>query len=157
MDYGIISCGVVGQMQNISVNGMVQAAAAISNGIGSLVRDGYRRFLVAVTGDATLLFAKAVLIAGEQNPEIALDILLPFNGWIDGQADSARYKQITIRAESVNYSCEEEFEDSVDICNTQLIGFGRCTIVIHGGEDEAMSELITEARDAEQEIHEILI
>ena len=153
MNYDMISCGVAGQEAPIPAG----AKEKIDGVIRELIRDGYRRFLVALTGEATLTFSETVLTVREQYPDAGIDVLIPFDGWMDDQPDSARYKQITAQAESVNYSCEEEYEDSVDICNRQLIGFGRCMIAIHNGGDKAMRELIEETRDAEQEVREILI
>ena len=151
MDYDMISCGIAGQETPIPAG----AKEKIDGAIRELLQDGYRRFLVALTGEVTLTFAETVLTVREQYPDAGIDILIPFDGWKDDQPDSARYKRITAQAESVNYSCEEEYEDSVDICNHQLIGFGRCMVVIGGG--DAMQELVEETRDAEQEVREIII
>ena len=152
MDYNAISCGVAGQNNPITE----AAIEKIGGAIRELMRDGYRRFLVALTGEAALTFAEILLSVRDQYPDAGIDVLIPFDGWIEEQ-DSKRYKPVTAFAESVHYSCEEEYEDSMDICNRQLIGFGRCMVVIHNGTDDAMAELIEEARDAEQDIREILI
>ena len=154
MDFEMISCGVAGQKATIPAAKIEQAKQKISEEIRRLLQDGYRRFLIAITGEAALLFAEAVLSFREQSPDAGIDVLLPFDGWIEQQTNCARYKQITAQAESANYSCDEEYEDSVDICNQQLIGFGRCMVVIHDGE---LVELIGDARDADQEVKEILI
>ena len=151
MDYNAISCGVAGQVGTLPAG----AKEKISEELSNLLRNGYRRFLIAVTGETTLLFAETVLSFRQQYTDIGIDLLLPFDGWMNEQPDSTRYKQITAQAESVNHSCEEEYEDSVEICNRQLIGFGRCMVII--GDDDAMRELIEETRDAEQEVWEILI
>jgi len=153
MDYDMISCGVAGHGDPIPEG----AKQKIADAIHELLQKGYRRFLIALTGEVALTFAESVLTVRGQSPDIGIDVLIPFDGWMEEQADSARYKQITAQSESVNYSCEEEYEDSVDICNRQLIGFGRCMIAIHNGGDEIMREFIEEARDAEQEVREILI
>ena len=157
MDDELISCGVAGQTAAIPTEKMLQTAVVIGDGIGRLARDGFRRFLVAVTGDATLLFAEAILLARAQNPEIFLDVLLPYKGWIEEQTDGTRHNRVRLQADSVSYSCEEDYGDSEDICNRQLVGFGRCTVVIHGGGDKAMAALMAEARDAAQEVREIRI
>jgi len=149
MDYDMISCGVAGQGNTIPEG----AKERIDDALRRLLQDGYRRFVVALTGETALTFAETVLTVREQYPDAGIDVLIPFDGWIEEQADSARYRHITAQAESVNYSCEEEYEDSIDICTRQLIGFGRCMVVI--GSDDAMQELIAEARDAEQEVREI--
>jgi len=151
MDYNDISCGVAGQTGTLPAGAQEKIHAAT----GELFKAGLRRFLIAVTGDATLAFAEVVLSYREQYPDAGIDLLLPFDGWMDEQPDSERYKRITAQAESVNYSCDTEYEDSVEICNTQLIGFGRCTVFIHDGGDETIRAVIAETRDAEQEVKEI--
>jgi len=151
MDYNDISCGVAAQAGAVSADTKEKIHAAI----GELFKAGYRRFLIALTGEATLVFAEAVLSFREQYPDAGIDLLIPFDGWIDDQPDNARYRQITAQAESVNESCEDEYEDSADICNHQLIGFGRGMVVIHGG-DKTITELIEDAREAEQLVLEIL-
>ena len=93
----------------------------------------------------------------EHYPDTVIDLLIPFDGWIDDQPDSARYKQITVQAESINYSCEEAYEESIDVCNTLLIGFGRCTVFIHDNGDNTMQEMAGESRNAGQEVKEIII
>ena len=155
MDYNTISCfcSVAGQTGAVNADAKEKIHAAA----GERFKDGYRRFLIALTGEATLLFAEAALSFREQYPDMGIDILIPFDGWLDEQPDSARYKGITALAESVNFSCPDEYEDSVEICNTQLIGFGRCTVVIHDDGDEAMIILAAETREAEQDVMEILI
>ena len=153
MDYNAVSCGVSGQIGTLSAG----AKEKIHTAAGELFKVGLRRFLIAITGEAALLFAEAVLTIREQYPDAGIDVLIPFDGWIDNQSDSARYNRVIAQAESVNYSCAEEYEDSTDICNTQLIGFGRCTVFIHNGEDETMRELAEETRDADQEVKEIII
>jgi len=153
MDYNMISCGVAGQTGTVAAD----AKDKIHTAIAELFKDGYRRFLIALTGEAALLFAETALTFREQYPDAGIDILLPFDGWTDEQPDSARIKQIAAQAESVNYSCDEEYEDSIEICNRQLVGFGRCTVVIHDGTDKGMVELIGEIRDADQDVKEILI
>jgi len=151
MDYEMISCGVAGQENQIPEG----TKEKISGAIRELFKDGYRRFCVALTGAAALTFAEEMLTMREQYPDAGMDVLIPFDGWIEEQADSARYKQITAQAESVNHSCEEEYEDSTEICSRQLIGFGRCTVVIGGG--DTMQEFVEETRDTEQEVREVLI
>ena len=153
MDYNDISCGVAAQAGAVSADTKEKIHAAIDE----LFKGGYRRFLIALTGEATLVFAEAVLSLREQYPDAGIDLLIPYDGWIESQPEVVRYRQITAQAESVNESCEEAYEDSTDICNHQLIGFGRCMAVIHGGGDKLITELIEDAREAEQEVIEILI
>ncbi|MDR1464285.1 MAG: hypothetical protein LBJ11_03150 [Oscillospiraceae bacterium] len=153
MDYNMVSCGVAGQTGTVSAGAQDKIHAAIAE----LFKAGYRRFLVALTGEAALLFAEAVLPFREQYPDAGIDLLIPFNEWADDQPDSSRFKRITGQAESVNYSCEEEYEDSIEICNRQLVGFGRCLVAVHDGKDKEMAELIGEARAAEQNVKEVLI
>lgn len=150
MDYNDRFCGVIGQTGTLPTDAKEKIHAAIEE----LFKAGLRRFLIALTGEAALLLAETALTFREQYPDMGIDLLIPFDGWINGQPDGARYKQITAQAESVHYSCEKEYEDSVNICNTQLIGFGRCMVVIHDGE---LAELVAEARAAGQEVKEILI
>ena len=91
MDYTTISCGVAGQENPISKEGKEKILSAICE----LLKNGYRRFLIALTGEATLTFAEGVLSALEHYPDAGIDVLIPFDGWIEEQADSARYKQIS--------------------------------------------------------------
>ena len=152
MDYTAISCGIAGQEKMSAVK---DANEKINIEIKELFKDGYRRFLLALTGETVLLFAENALDFREEYPDMGIDILIPFDGWIEQQKDSERYKAVTLQAESVHFSCEEEYEDSNNICNTQLLGFGRCLTVIHDGNDKAMAELIEESCNAEQNVKEI--
>ncbi|MDR1914196.1 MAG: hypothetical protein LBQ68_06940 [Clostridiales bacterium] len=153
MDYNIISCGVAGQTGTIPDSAKDKIHAAI----GELFKAGFRRFLIALTGDAALLFAENALTFREQYPDMGIDILLPFDGWTDEQPDVARIRCVTAQAESVNYSCEEEYEDSTDICNQQLIGFGGCTVIIHDSENKTMRDLTIDLLNADQKIKDVLI
>ena len=149
----VITCAVVGQEGAAPEN----AKEKINEAITGLFKTGYRRFLIVLTGEVTLLFAEEAVSFREQYPDMGIDISMPFDSWIDEQPENKRYRQIVAQAESVNYGGAEEYEDSVDICNHQPIGFGRCMVVIYGGGDKAMPELIAEIRDAEQEVKEILL
>jgi len=153
MDYTTISCGVAGQENPISKEGKEKILSAICE----LLKNGYRRFLIALTGEATLTFAEGVLSALEQYQDAGIDILIPFDGWIEEQADSARYRRIMVQSESVHYSCDEDYEDSTDICNRQLIGFGGCTVIIHDTDNKAMQNLAMEILNADQKVREIRI
>ena len=153
MDYNAVSCGVAGQTGTLPAGAKEKIHAAAEE----LFKSGLRRFLIAVTGEAALSFAESALAFREQSPDAGIDLLIPFDGWIDDQPDGARYRKITAQAESVNYSCDEEYEDSIDICNTQLIGFGRCTVFIYGSGNETMRELAGESRDAGQDVKEIIL
>ena len=73
MDYNNISCGVAGQTGAIPAG----AKEKIHAEIGELFKAGYRRFLIALTGDITLLFVETVLTFKEQYPDAGIDILLP--------------------------------------------------------------------------------
>jgi len=153
MDYSVISCGVIGQTGTLPAG----AQGKIHASIGKLFKTGLRRFLIAVTGRAAAVFAETALTFREQYPDMGIDVLIPFDGWIDDQPNGARYRRITAQAESVNYSCDEDYGNSTDICDTQLIGYGRCTVFIHGGGDERIRKMIKDARDAGQDIKEIII
>ena len=149
--------GVVGQSTKISTEKEAAASAAISVGVARLLENGYRRFVVSITGDTTLIFTLALLSMRNKHPDIFMDVLFPFIGWDKPLQNSAHYLLCMKQADSVLYACEEANEDSAYNANIQLQDFGKCTVVIHDGKDNPMQTFISGARDMEQDVYEIII
>ncbi|MCL2433488.1 MAG: DUF1273 domain-containing protein [Clostridia bacterium] len=159
MDYSVVinSVGVVGQSSMIPTRNRIAFSHAISRGIDRLLENGYRRFLIAVTGHATLVFAETLLSMGTRYPDIFVSMLFPYMGWDKQFKNSLRYLRCMAQAKSVLYACDEACDGCVDITNLQLQDFGKCAVVIHDGADKTMQAFMANRRNTEQVMFEILV
>ena len=157
MSFEMTSCGVVGQTMPIPNDRIEQIGTIINTEVKRLIQSGVTFFLVAITGTATLMLAEAVIAARTQTPDIELEVLLPYRDWCNEQSEAVHYQQVVGQAHTVLLACEVAHEDSANIANLQLMGFGRCMVVIHHESNKSMQQYIADARDAEQDVHEIII
>lgn len=153
MDYTKISCGVIGQ-ENIPADKIEPLKQKIGEETESVFKAGYRLFVIGLTGEPALLFTEAALNLRQNCPDVRVELFIPYDEWIDEQSESARYSSVMAQADGANFSCDEPFEDSVDILNNQLLDVGNYLVIIHDGTDEEINNVIDSAHDMEKTVRE---
>lgn len=155
-DYTKISCGVTGQAV-IPTDKVEQVKHKIYTEIHNTLNAGYWHFFVGLTGESSLLFMETVLPVKEQYPDIIIEAMLPYKGWIEEQTEKERYLHALGQLNGINVCSDQNYGDSVYIVNNQLLDINNRLIAIYDGHDSNTKDIVDRAKEVEHEVREIWI
>ncbi len=134
------------------------AKALLKAALDKAISDGYRFFISGMARGIDMWAADLVLQAREQNPDIHLICIIPYNGFEKSWADSEKsaYNRIIEQADSVEFVLSHYSKSSFQLRNTKMVDRSSRVIAAYNGEKGGTKNTVNYAKRKGAAIHNIL-